>query len=66
MKSEQERHGNGAPESGPHAARRASHPARQDLEFDPLLEVDIRQRLATQYFYDALTKAPKGWDIKVD
>jgi hypothetical protein len=35
MKSEQERHGDGAPdgapESGPHAARGADHPARHDL-----------------------------------
>ena len=30
------------------------------------VEAEIRQRLATQYFYDALNKAPKGWDIKLD
>lgn len=34
----------------------------------PLEQVaqDIRQRLATNYFNDAVAKAPKGWDIKLD
>jgi parvulin-like peptidyl-prolyl isomerase len=30
------------------------------------VKLDIRQRLATNYFNDSVAKAPKGWDIKLD